>query len=81
MTEYTKLGRLKIANLLLKFVNEEIVPHTTLNQNTFWKSFETLIYNLSPKNKYLLEERSKLQTLINEWHLKNIEKPIIPRRY
>ncbi len=81
MTEYTKLGRLKIANLLLKFVNEEIVPHTTLNQNTFWKSFETLIYNLSPKNKYLLEERSKLQTLINEWHLKNIEKPINPQVY
>ncbi|MBP3000318.1 malate synthase G, partial [Acinetobacter baumannii] len=38
---------------------------------TYWKNFEQVVVDLSPKNKALLAKRDELQAKIDEWHRNN----------
>jgi len=71
MNNYIKNGKLKIDEKLYTLVNEKILPHTKIKVESFWKSFEALIYDLAPINKELLETRDNLQKKIDNWHTKN----------
>ncbi|WP_426360165.1 malate synthase G [Pseudocolwellia sp. HL-MZ19] len=51
------------------FVNEEVLPHLSLQQGKFWDDFHTLINDFSPLNRELLETRQLMQNQINEWHM------------
>jgi malate synthase len=71
MTEYVKVGNLQVATVLYKFINEEGLPKTNLDQERFWTDFEKLIHDLAPKNKELLARREEIQNKINSWHREN----------
>ncbi|PID20598.1 malate synthase G [Sporosarcina sp. P3] len=71
MTNYEKVGKLQVATELYNFVNEEVLPDLEIQQDQFWTNFDSLIHELAPENKALLEKRDELQKAINEWHQNN----------
>lgn len=73
MSEYIKVGSLKVAAVLYQFINSEALPGSGLTSEKFWAGFDTLIHDLTPRNKALLAKRDELQRLINEWHIENKE--------
>ena len=68
---YQTVNNLKIANELLKFVNEELLKDTDISSEKFWTSFDKYVHELAPKNKELLKIREDLQKKIDDWHIKN----------
>ena len=68
---YTKIGKLSVANELLKFVNNELLPGTNINQENFWSGFDKAVHELAPINKRLLSFRDEIQKKIDKWHIDN----------
>ncbi|OOE04305.1 malate synthase G [Anoxybacillus kestanbolensis] len=68
MGEYVQVGRLQVAKLFYEFIVEEVLPNSQVDKDKFWKNFEQLINELTPKNKALLAKRDELQEKIHEWH-------------
>ncbi|ARF13405.1 malate synthase G [Sporosarcina ureae] len=71
MTNYEKVGKLQVATELYNFVNEEVLPDLEVQRDQFWTNFDSLIHELAPENKALLEKRDELQKTISEWHQNN----------
>ncbi|AST07423.1 malate synthase G [Anoxybacillus flavithermus] len=68
MGEYVQVGRLQVAKLFYEFIVGEVLPNSQVDKDKFWKNFEQLINEFTPKNKALLAKRDELQEKINEWH-------------
>jgi malate synthase len=68
MEQYVKVGNLQVAKLLYEFINEEVLPGSEVDGEKFWKDFETLIADLTPRNKALLARRDEIQAKLNAWH-------------
>ena len=64
-------GKLAIAKELYDFIENEALPGSGLDSETYWKNFEQVVVDLSPKNKALLVKREDLQVKIDEWHRNN----------
>src|SRR5690625_528177 len=73
MTDYVSVGNIKVAEELYNFVNREALPETGLDVEQFWKDFEKIFTDFTPKNKELLEKRQNLQDQIDAWHKENKE--------
>ncbi|PIC67053.1 malate synthase G [Sporosarcina sp. P21c] len=71
MTNYEKVGKLQVATELYNFVKEEVLPGLEIQNEQFWTNFDSLIHELAPENKALLEKRDELQKTISEWHQNN----------
>ena len=74
--KYEIVGNLKIAENLLKFVNNDLLKDTDIEPNKFWSGFDKTVHELSPINKELLKKRDELQKKIDDWHIKNKERQI-----
>jgi len=53
---------------LTRFINDAILPLTSLNAAAFWKGFDDLINEFSSSTRDLLADRLDLQTQIDHWH-------------
>ena len=73
MGSYVEVGSIKVAEQLYNFINQEALPPTGLDVEQFWKDFEQIILDFTPRNKELLEKRQELQDKINNWHQENEE--------
>ncbi|OJH20854.1 malate synthase G [Bacillus obstructivus] len=73
MNDFVKVGNLQVARILYEFINAEALPGSKVNQEQFWNGLETLIKDLTPKNRALLAHRDNLQNQINAWHRENKE--------
>ena len=71
MSQRTQAHHLQVSNDLYAFVNNEVLPGTHINKDTFWKTFSDLVFELAPKNQSLLNERERLQHELDQWHLKH----------
>ncbi|MCA1202084.1 malate synthase G [Priestia flexa] len=71
MVAYKQIGKLQVAPVLYKFINEEALPETGLQEEAFWAGFEQLIHELTPENKALLAKRDELQAKLNRWYREN----------
>ncbi|WP_028221110.1 malate synthase G [Paraburkholderia oxyphila] len=60
-----------VATPLVRFIEEEALPGTGLSAPDFWKGFASLVQDLAPENLRLLDERERMQRLLDEWHRKN----------
>lgn len=69
MNERVETHGLKITKSLYDLVGEEIAPGTGVDPDIFWKELASIINDLAPKNRALLDKRDELQTQINQWHL------------
>ena len=79
--KFIKTYDLSVSNILLDFVNKELLPGTGISSNQFWKGFSKTIHELSPKNKKLLEVREKIQKSIDSFHLEGKEKKFNFKEY
>ncbi len=71
MTARIQQGNLSIAKELYDFIENEALAGTGVDSATYWKNFEQVVSDLTPKNKELLAKREELQAQIDEWHRNN----------
>ena len=71
---YIKNGNIFVDKLLYNFVNKEILKKTKITPKRFWNGLDKAMNILKPKNEELLQKRKEIQSLINNWHIKNKEK-------
>ena len=81
MNNFIPINELKIDGNLFNFVNTEILPGIDIQQDQFWKNFSTIIQELDPINKTLLEKRKNLQLKLDNWHEINQGKEIDIHEY
>lgn len=79
--KYISLGRLSIASELLDFVNNELLPGTSVTKENFWSGLDKYAHEFAPKNKKLLEFRENLQKKIDVWHKDKKEEKINIKEY
>ncbi len=68
MTERVTVGNLRVAPVLYDFINNEALPGTDLDPDTFWSGVDKVVADLTPKNQELLARRDDLQAQIDKWH-------------
>ncbi|QPA32478.1 malate synthase G [Thermaerobacillus caldiproteolyticus] len=71
MQDYMKVGNLQVARIFYEFINTEVLPQSGVDSGQFWADLETLVKELTPKNKALLARRDEIQEKLNEWHRKH----------
>jgi len=71
MTARTACNSLQVATPLYQFIEEKVLPGTGIKSADFWKGFEELVNDLSPKNEALLAKRDRLQADLDKWHQAN----------
>ena len=79
--KYTKINDLSVSNILLEFVNYELLKDTKILPNKFWEGFSRAIHELAPKNKKLIQIREDLQKKIDSWHINNKGNEIDLKKY
>jgi len=78
MSSRIESAGLSIAGELFRLVNEEIIPGTGISADSFWQGLADIVAELGPKNRALLEKRSRIQQQLNEWHRQNPGAPDMP---
>ena len=73
--DYIESAGIRIAKPLFDFVNNEALPGTSIGSDAFWSGFASLLADLGPRCKALLEKRDSIQQQIDAWHLANKGKP------
>ncbi|WIX32990.1 malate synthase G [Salinicola sp. JS01] len=68
MTQRVSHHRLQVATELERFLEQEALPGTGIDPDTFWRGFDALIHELAPRNRELLAERDRLQAELDRWH-------------
>ncbi len=71
MTDRIAAGRLQVASVLHRFIEDEVLPGSGLDRQAFWRGFDALAHDLAPKNVALLAERDRLQAELDAWHRAN----------
>ncbi len=75
------LGGIKVNQDLYEFVNNEVIPGTDIDPESFWQKFEKSVEYLAPINKSLLKIREEIQRKIDAWHLSKKGKPFDKTEY
>jgi malate synthase len=57
-----------VATPLYRFIEDKVLPGTGISSADFWKGFDEIVKDLSPKNAALLAKRDRLQLDIDQWH-------------
>ncbi|MCH9735749.1 MAG: malate synthase G [Actinomycetia bacterium] len=68
MTDRVTVGNLRVAPVLYDFINNEALPGTGIDPDTFWSGVDKVVADLTPKNQDLLARRDDLQAQIDKWH-------------
>ena len=79
--KFVKILDLSISEVLLSFINKELLPGTKISKDHFWRGFNKAIHDLSKKNKQLIEIREKIQKSIDSYHLEKKGKKIKLNEY
>ncbi|MDB9861751.1 malate synthase G [Litorivicinus sp.] len=81
MIDRTSCGDLQVATELYKFINDEAIPGTGLDPQTFWSGVDMLIHELAPINCKLLAKRDSLQAKIDAYHTERKGEPHNAQEY
>ena len=76
-----KKNGLKISSRLFDFINNEVIPGTTINSDDFWIKFAKIVHELAPLNKSLIKKREEIQKKIDAWHKLNKDKELNKKEY
>src|ERR1700730_12813216 len=68
MTDRVSAGNLRVARVLYDFVNNEALPGTDIDPDSFWAGVDKVVTDLAPLNQTLLSARDELQAQIDKWH-------------
>jgi malate synthase len=81
MTERVATGNLRVARVLYDFVNNEALPGTGIDPDSFWAGVDKVVTDLGPRNHELLARRDELQAQIDKWHRHRVIEPIDRQAY
>jgi malate synthase len=76
MTDRVSAGNLRVARVLYDFVNNEALPGTDIDPDSFWAGVDKVVTDLTPKNQDLLNRRDDLQAQIDKWHRHRVIEPL-----
>jgi malate synthase len=76
MTERVATGNLRVAKVLYDFINNEALPGTDIDPDSFWAGVDKVVTDLGPRNQDLLTRRDELQAQIDKWHRQRVIEPI-----
>jgi malate synthase len=71
MSATVTIENLTVSQCLFDFIEYEALAGTSITSSHFWQQFASLIAELSPENKQLLEKRDVLQASIDKYHQEN----------
>ena len=66
---------LQIASDLHRFLVEEALPGSGVDESQLWRGLSTLVGNFSGRNRELLARRAELQSEIDAWHRERRDRP------
>jgi malate synthase len=81
MTDRVSVGNLRVARVLYDFVNNEALPGTDIDPDSFWAGADKVVADLTPQNQDLLNRRDELQAQIDKWHRHRVIEPIDAEAY
>ncbi len=81
MTDRVSVGNLRVARVLYDFVNNEALPGTDIDPDSFWAGVDKVVTDLTQKNQDLLNRRDELQAQIDKWHRHRVIEPIDAEAY
>jgi malate synthase len=81
MTDRVTVGNLRVAQVLYDFINNEALPGTDIDPDSFWAGVDKVVTDLSPQNQDLLARRDHLQAQIDKYHRQHVIEPIDPDGY
>jgi malate synthase len=81
MTATVAIGLVEIDKALYDFVNQEAMPGTGIDPESFWNGFAALVHRLAPRNAALLARRDDLQAKIDAWHREHPGPNFDPQHY
>jgi malate synthase len=81
MTNRVTVGNLRVAQVLYDFINNEALPGTDIDPDSFWAGVDKVVTDLSPQNQDLLDRRDQLQAQIDKYHRQHVIEPLDPERY
>ena len=67
MSGWIQKGEIKVADVLRRFVEQEVLTGTGIAPDKFWSGLEGLLRDLAPRNKQLLARRDDLQEKLDTW--------------
>src|ERR1700741_2248586 len=76
MTDRVTVGNLRVAQVLYDFINNEALPGTDIDPDSFWAGVDKVVTDLGPRNQDLLARRHELQAQIDKWHRHRVIEPI-----
>jgi malate synthase len=76
MTDRVSAGNLRVARVLYDFVNNEALPGTDIDPDSFWAGVDKVVTDLTPQNQGLLNARDELQAQIDKWHRHRVIEPL-----
>jgi malate synthase len=80
MTMIDKAG-LKVADTLVRFVEEDVLPGTGIAADAFWAGMASVYEHFAPRNAALLAKRDAIQAALDSWHQARAGKPIDQGEY
>ncbi|WP_448664877.1 malate synthase G [Sphingomonas sp. CJ20] len=67
MSAFVDRAGLKVADVLARFVEGQVLPGLEIDAAGFWRSAAALLARLAPENRALLARRDALQVQIDAW--------------
>ena len=71
MTDRMERAGLRVAPVLVDFIEGQALPGTGVPADAFWSGFADLVNTLGPRGRDLLARREELQAKIDAWHCDN----------
>ncbi|HYC05095.1 MAG TPA: malate synthase G [Azospirillaceae bacterium] len=68
MTDLLDRAGLRVAETLVRFIEERALPGTGIEPGRFWQGLADIMGRFAPENRELLAERDRLQARIDGWH-------------
>ena len=68
MGRYADRAGLSVAEPLVRFLEDRVLPGSGLDADAFWKGTARIFTELAPENFALLKKRDTLQAEIDAWH-------------
>lgn len=65
---YMTKSRLQIDTTLAQFIQTSVLPNTGIDADVFWRGFESILADFTPRNSALLDTRDALQAKIDTYH-------------
>jgi malate synthase len=81
MTDRVTVGNLRVAQVLYDFINNEALPGTDIDADSFWAGVDKVVTDLGPQNQDLLARRDDLQAQIDKYHRQHVIEPLDPEGY